>query len=611
MNVKNTFFHSTTMLLRAATLFFCCAATLSLPLQAVGTHALSKHGDVKYPSDFFHFESVNPDAPKGGDFKLAVVGTFDSLNPFILKGTAPAGIREIMFESLMKRSPDEPFTLYGLVASSVIKAPDNSWVEFIINPKAKWQDGVPITAKDVAFSYRTFLEHGTPNQQMAYKKVKSVEILAKNKIKFTFEPTESGKYDAEMPLLMGMMLLLAEHDLKGKDFEKTGLTPLLTSGPYKVAKVEAGRSITYEKNPHYWGADLPVNKGYFNFKTLRFDFYKNATVAFEAFKAGNSDTKEESDLGKWANNYNFPAVQQGLVERIEIPHEHQVGMQGFAFNMRQELFKDPRVRQALAYAFDFEGLNKTLYNGALVRTTSFFDNTNLAAKRLPKGAELALLEPFRAQLPQELFETPYTLPTFQKGGRENIKKAQALLKEAGWVTKNGKLVNAKTGKPFKFELILNVPENEKIALTLQRSLKPLGIDMAVRTVDAAQYENLRTNMNFDAIIHFWGHSMSPGSEQTFYWSSKAADEPGTRNYPGIKSPVVDKLCEAVDQATTREDLTAAIRALDRVLLWGHYVLPLGHRTKDCVACWKRIGFPPLGKVKTLGIPSIHTFWIKK
>ncbi len=593
-------------LLLTATLLHCYTAPL-----CGAQHAIARHGDVKYAPGFTHFESVNPQAPKGGEFKLAVVGTFDTLNPFLVKGTAPAGIRDIMFESLMKRNTEEPFTLYGLVAESLEVAPDRSWIIFHINPKAKWQDGVPITAKDVVFSYRTLREHGTPNQQMAYKKVKDAQVLGERSVKFTFSPAENGQYDPELPMLMGIMALLAEHDLKGKDFEKTGMTPLLTSGPYKIAKVDAGRSITYQRDPKYWGANLPVNKGYFNFDTIRFDYYKNATVAFEAFKAGNSDTKEESDLGKWATSYDFPAVQQGLVERIEISHKHQVGMTGFAFNIRRDLFKDPDVRQALAYAFDFDALNKTLYNGALVRTTSFFDNTELGSKGLPKGQELALLEPFRAQLPHEVFDTPYSLPSFQKGSRDNLKKARALLKKAGWVMKDGKLVNTKTGKPFTFDLILNVPENEKAALALQRNLKPLGIEMNVRTVDAAQYENLRTNMNFDALIHFWGHSMSPGSEQSFYWSSKAADEPGTRNYPGIKNPVVDKLCKAVENASTREELAAATKALDRVLLWGHYVLPLGHRTKDCVACWKRVGYPPLGKVPTLGIPSIHTFWIKK
>lgn len=580
-------------------------------VSAEPTYAIAKHGDVKYPRGFHHFEGVNPNAPKGGEYKGGVVGTFDSLNPFTLKGTSPAGIRDILFESLMRRNMEEPFTMYPLVAESLEVAPDRSWIIFYINPQAKWQDGVPLTAKDVLFSFKTFLEHGTPNQQMTYKKVKSAESLGNLTVKFTFFPTEAGTYDSELPLLMGGMALLAEHDLKGKDFEKTGLRPLLGSGPYKVAHVESGRSIVYAKNPHYWGADLPVNRGHFNFDTMRFDFYKNATVAFEAFKAGNTDSKEESDLGKWSNNYNFPAVQDGRVQRIEIPHKHQVGMTGVAFNTRRELFKDPRVRRALAYGFDFDNWNKTLYNGQLVRTTSFFDNTDLAAKGLPTGTELALLDPFRAQLPKEVFEEPYTLPTFKGGGRENLKKARTLLKEAGWVTKNGKLVNAKTGKPFVFELILNVPENEKAALALQRNLKLLGIGVTVRTVDAAQYENLRTHMNFDAIINMWGHTMSPGNEQSFYWSSKAADEPGTRNYPGIKSPVVDKLCEAVDQAKTREELIAALRALDRVLLWGHYILPLGHRTKDCVACWKRLGYPPLGKVSTLGIPSIHTFWSKE
>jgi len=580
---------------------------LTSALKAAEQYGIAMHGALKYPATFTHFDSVNPDAPKGGEYKLAITGTYDTLNPFILKGTNPLGIRDICFETLLKRSPDEPFSLYGLVAQSLEVAPDRSWVIYNIHPKARWHDGQPITAKDVKFSYETFLEHGTPGQQMYYKKVEKIDILGDRKIKFTFKKVD-GKYDTEMPLIIGVMGLIAEHDLKGKDFQKTGLTPLLSSGPYRVAKVEPGRSITYVRDPNYWAKDLPVNRGYFNFDTLRFDFYKNATVAFEAFKAGEVDSREEADPGKWATKYDFPAVQKGLVKCLAIPHKHQVGMQAFAFNTRREIFQDPRVRRALAYAFDYDWLNKNTFHGAMTRTTSFFDNTDLAAKDLPQGAELAFLEPFRTQLPKEVFETPYTLPTFEKGRRENLKIAKALLKEAGWVTKNGKLVNAKTGKPFAFEILLNTPENEKVALALARNLKDLGVQVTPRTVDTAQYESLRVNMDFDMIIHMWGHSLSPGNEQSFYWSSKAADEPGTRNYPGVKSPVVDSLCKTIVNAKEREELVASVRALDRVLLWGHYVIPLGHRTKDYVAYWTKIDHPPLGP---MGLPSIHTFWARE
>lgn len=592
--------------LSSLVVLFVAFVCLMSSLNAVPQHGMAMHGGLKYPQNFTHFDIVNPNAPKGGELRLAIVGTYDTLNPFILKGTVPAGIRDIMFDSLMKRSPDEPFSLYCLVADSVDMAPDRSWVIYTINPKAKWQDGKPITAKDVAFSYKTYLEHGTPNQQMAYKKVKTVDIISNREIKFTFNQVD-GKYDGEIPLLMGTMLLIPEHFFKDKDFEKTGLTPILTSGPYKVAKIEPGRSIIYQRDPNYWGKDLAVNKGYFNFDTLHFDFYKSAAVAFEAFKSGDVHCREESDMAKWAQ-YDFPAIHNKLVRKVEIPHKHQVGMQAFAFNTRQELFKDPRVRRALAYVFDFDWLNKSTFHGDLTRTTSFFDNTELAAKGLPEGKELALLEPFRDQLPKEVFEEPYTLPTFTKGSRENLKIARELLKEAGWVTKDGKLVNAKTGKPFTFEILLNVPENEKIALAFARNLKQLGITVTVRLVDAAQYTARQTNMDFDMILHFWGHTMSPGQEQTFYWSSEAADKPGTRNYPGIKSPVVDTLCQAITNAKEREDLVAAVRALDRTLLWGHYVIPTGHRTKDCVGYWNNIDHPPLGPT---GLPSIHTLWSKE
>lgn len=574
------------------------------PLHAEKQHGIAMHGDLKKSVNFTHFDSVNPNAPKGGEYVLAVVGTFDTLNPFILKGTAPAGIREIMFESLLKKSPDEPFSLYGLVAESLEVAPDRSWITFYINPKAKWQDGTPITAKDVAFSYKTFLEKGTPNQQMTYKKIENVQVINDKTIKFSFKKID-GEYDREMPLIIGMMTLIPEHYFKDKDFEKTGLTPLLTSGPYKVLKFEPGRTITYQRNPNYWAKDLPVNKGYFNFDTLRFDYYKNASVSLEAFKAGNVHSREESDPGKWEQNYNFPAVRKGLVRKVEIPHQHQVGMQAFVFNTRREIFQDPRVRRALAYVFDYDWLNTHMFHGALTRTTSFFDNTDLAAKGLPEGKELALLEPFRDQLPKEVFEQPYSLPRFENKTRENLRIAKKLLNEAGWIIKEGKLVNEKTGKPFTFEILLNAPENEKIAAAFARNLKQVGIQVNVRTIDAAQYENRRVAMNFDMIFHFWGHTLSPGNEQSFYWSSKAADEPGTRNYPGVRSPVVDILCKKITEAREREDLVAAVRALDRVLLWGHYVIPGGHRTKDYIAYWNKIDHPPLG---VMGLPSIHTFW---
>ena len=585
--------------------FFSFLIPLS-PLSAAEQHAIAMHGDPKYPASYTHFDVVNPEAPKGGELKIAVVGTFDNLNPFILKGNSPAGIRDICCETLLKRSPDEPFTLYGLVAESLEVAPDRSWVIYNIHPKAKWKDGVPITAKDIEFSYKTFLEHGTPGQQMYYKRVEKAEVLGDRKIKFTFKKVD-GKYDAEMPLIMGVMGIIAEHDLKDKEFEKTGLKPLLSSGPYKLEKVEPGRSIIYKKDPNHWSADLPVNKGYFNFETIRFDFYKNATVAFEAFKAGEIYVREESDPGKWTRNYDFPALQKGLVRKVEIPHQHQVGMQAFAFNTRRDIFKDSRVRRALAYAFDFDWVNEHMFYGELTRTTSFFDNTELAAKNLPEGEELALLEPYREQLPKEVFEEPYALPTFEKGFRENLKVAKSLLKDAGWVTTNGKLIHEETGQPFTFEILSNVPENEKLILAFVRNLKQLGIQATARTVDAAQYENRRVNRDYDMIMHFWGHSMSPGNEQSFYWSSIAADAPGTRNYPGVKDPVVDALCNKVVNAQTREDLVAAIKALDRTLLWGHYVIPLGHRTKDYVAYWNFIDHPLLGPT---GLPSIHTLWRK-
>lgn len=581
---------------------------LLFSLQAKGeaSHGIAAHGNLKYGADFTHFDSANPDAPKGGEITLGKVGTFDSLNPLILKGQAAVGIREITLESLLKRSPDEPFSLYGLLAESVEAASDRSWVIFKIRPEAKWSDGQPVTAKDVVFTYNTLLNKGRANLRMFYKKVKTVEALDTLTVKMTFKK-QNGSYDREIPMIMGLMPIIPEHIYRQQDFEKTGLKPLIGSGPYKVAKVEPGRSITYERDPNYWGASLPVNAGYYNFEKVTYDYYRNVSVLFEALKAGKIDLHLEIDVARWMTHYNFNAIKDGRIIKLAVPHSHQVGMHAFAFNVRKPIFSNPKVRRALTYAFDFDWMNKNLQHGQMNRTKSYFDNTELASRGLPEGDELLLLEPFRDDLPQEVFSTEYTLPTFNEHKRANFAIAQSLLKEAGWHLKNGKLINNETGEPFTFEILLNQPENEKLAMSFARDLKRLGITANVRTVDAAQYENRRVNKDFDMIITLWGHTLSPGNEQQYYWTSKAADQPGTRNYPGIKCAAVDAMCDAIAKAEDRQDLVTAVRALDRVLLNGHYVIPFGHRTKDYVVYNEKIDHP---EFRPEGIPDFSLWWQK-
>lgn len=590
---------------------FLCVSVglLSASLNAEMQHGIAMHGDMKYGKDFRNFGIVNPDAPQGGEFRMGIVGTFDSVNPFITKGKTAAGVRELTIDSLLKRSPDEPFSLYGLIAEGVEAAPDRSWVIFTLNPKAKWHDGKPITVNDVKFSFEIQRDRGNPSRKIFFSKVDQVEILNDRQIKFTFKKID-GQYDAEMPLIIGVMGILPEHFFKTIDFEKTGLKPILGSGPYKITEVNSGHKIVYEKVPNYWAKDLPINKGFYNFDTVKMEYFGNKTVAFEAFKAGEIDLWEETDPGDWKQNYDFQAVKDGKVSKVEVQHQHQVGMEAFVFNTRNSLFADEKVRRALTQVFDFEWLNKNLYRGEKTRTLSFFDNTELASKGLPQGAELALLEKYKKDLPQAVFVEEFALPKTDGSGniRTQLRTAKQMLKEAGWETKNGKLVNAKTGKPFEFEILLNSPANEKVALAFARNLKQLGVQANVRTVDASQYESRRVNKDYDMIISFWGHTMSPGSEQKYYWSSRAADEPGTRNYPGIKNPAIDALCDDVTAATTREDLITAVRALDRAVLAHHLIVPIGHRISDYIAYWNQLEHPPFDKKN--GFPNYAMWWVK-
>jgi microcin C transport system substrate-binding protein len=566
------------------------------------SHGVAMHGDLKYGPEFEHFDYVNPNAPKGGTVTFASIGSFDTLNPFIIKGTGADGLG-FLFETLTTQSQDEPFSEYGLLAESIEMPEDRSWVAFTLRPQARWHDGKPVTVDDVIFSFNTLKEKGLPFYRAYYKNVTKVEAAGERRVKFTFEQTTNR----ELPLILGQLPILPKHYYDNVEFDKTTLQPPLGSGPYRIKSLEPGRRIVYERVKDYWGADLPVNRGSWNFDEIRYEYYRDANVALEAFKAGAYDIRVENTSKFWATAYTGPMFDAGWIVKEEIPHELGTGMQGFAFNLRRPMFQDPKVRRALAYAFDFEWTNRTIMYGQYDRTESYFSNTELAAAGLPSAAELELLEPFRDQLPEEVFTEVYEAPsTDGEGGiRQNLRAALRLLGEAGWSVEGGKLVNGE-GQPFRFEILLNGPSFERHTLPFIKNLERLGIQATVRAVDPAQYQNRLDEFDFDLVVASFGQSLSPGNEQREYWSSEAADIPGSRNVIGIKDPVVDHLIDRIIEAPTREDLVTATRALDRVLLWGHYVIPHWHSRTFRVAYWDKFDRPRTNP--PYGLP-LFSWWV--
>lgn len=593
------------LLTLGVTMTLCLAALAPARAEDVKpVHALAMHGEPKYGADFQHFDYVNPDAPKGGEVKLSAIGTFDNLNPFILKGVADASIDDYTFDTLTVQSHDEAFTEYGLIAETIEIPPDRSWVAYTLRPEARFHDGSPVTVEDVIFTFETLKSKGHPFYRAYYANVEKAEKVGERKVKFSF----SGGVNRELPLIMGQMAVLSKKDWEGKNFEETTLKAPLGSGPYQVKSVDPGRSITYERVKDYWAADLPVKRGLNNFDTIRIDYYRDRTVTLQAFKAGDYDFRAESAARDWATGYDSPALQAGLIKKEEIRNEIPTGMQGFVFNTRREFFKDPRVREALGYAFDFEWSNKTLFYGAYTRTKSYFSNSELASQGLPGPEELKILEPFRGRIPDAVFTQEYQPPVTDGSGniRDNLRKAFDLLKAAGWVIKDKQLVNEKTGQPMTFEILLDEPVFERIALPFKKNLERLGIDAKVRTVDDAQFTKRVESFDFDMIIHSFGQSLSPGNEQRDYWSSDKADVKGSRNVIGIKDPVVDELINLVIAAPDRESLIFRTRALDRVLLWGHYVIPNWHIRAFRVAYWDEFSRPAVSPKYSLGF---DTWWI--
>ena len=558
----------------------------------------------KYPANFKHFDYVNPDAPKGGTLRQAGFGGFDSLNPFINKGV-PADDIGMIYDTLTRHGLDEPFTEYGLLAEKIEKAPDNAWVRFYLRPEARFHDGQPVTAEDVKFSFDTLMSKGAPMYRGYYADVEKVEVESPQRVRFVFK--QAG--NRELPLIVGQLPVLPKHWWAERDFSKGNLDVPLGSGPYKVADVQAGRSIRYERVKDWWGKDLPVNRGFYNFDTLEIDYYRDNTVALEALKAGQFDYWLETSAKNWATAYNTPAVANGQLIKEEIANHNPTGMQGFIFNTRRPLFTDRRVREALGLLFDYEWANRQLFNGAYTRTRSYFDNSELASVGLPSADELKLLEPLRAQIPPQVFTDEYHPPVTDGSGiiREQQRRAYQLLQEAGWRVDGDKMLDS-TGKPVSFEFLLAQTEFERVLLPFKRNLADLGIELVIRRVDVSQYINRLRSRDFDLIVGGFGQSNSPGNEQREYWHSSSADNPGSRNFIGLKDPAVDSLVEGLIKADSRQSLITHTRALDRVLLWGHYVVPNWHIKTGRVAYWNRFEHPEISPKYDIGL---HTWWARE
>lgn len=569
------------------------------------THGLSLFGELKYADDFTHFDYVNTDAPKGGTARLVAIGGFDNLNPFIPKGTSAAGLG-LTYDTLLKDSFDEPGAEYGLLAQSVEAPADFSYVIFTLRPEARWHDGKPVTADDVIFSFNTLKEKGEPFYRFYYANVVKAEALSPRRVRFSFD--RSG--NRELPLIVGQFPVLPKHYWQGRDFTKTTLEPPLTSGPYRIASVDPNRSIAYERVADYWGKDLPVNVGQNNFGKISYVYFGDLDIALQGFFADAYDFRQESSAKNWATAYDVPPVQKKRIVRNEISVQTPAGMQGFIFNLRRKgKFGDVRVREAFDYAFDFEWARKNLFYNQYARTESYFARSELASSGLPSKAELALLEPYRDKLPPALFATPYREPKTDGSGnnRANLQKANTLLTAAGWIVKDGKRVNAKTGAPLAVEFLLFEPAFERIVQFYKQGLDRLGIITTIRIVDDAQYTNRLRNFDFDIVVATFGQSLSPGNEQREFWSSEAADRPESRNIIGIKNPVVDALIDKIVFADSRDALVTAVHALDRVLLWNHYVVPQWHVPHERIAYWNRFAHPAKLPPYRDGFPTIWWF----
>ncbi len=567
---------------------------------------IAMHGRPNYADALSHLNYVNADAPKGGELRLAVLGSFDSLNPFIIRGEPAAGMRDYVYETLMARSYDEPFSLYGLIAESVETPDDRSSVTFQIREEARFADGTPVTPEDVLFSWSLLKSKGRPNHRSYYAKVATAERVGERGVKFTF-----AGGDREMPLIMGLMPVLPRHAVTAEAFDKTSFEKPLASGPYTVAEVSPGAGIVLKRNPNYWGRNLPIMRGQYNFDTIRIDYYRDSTTMMEAFRKGLFDVMGDSDpidAVKWAEAYDFPAVREGLVKKLEFNVGVPAPLAALVFNTRRPIFADPRVREALTRMFDFEWLNKQLFHGLYNRSESFFDRSELSSHGRPADErEQALLAPYAEALAPGVLEGTFSQPVTDGTGtnREGRKEAIALLNEAGYALKDGVMTSKAAGLPFSFEMVCTTREQERLMLAFASALRQIGIDARVRMVDSAQFQRRSTSFDFDMMQASWGSSLSPGNEQSFRWSAASADQDGSFNYAGVKSEGVDATIEAMLAANTRAEFVSAVRALDRLLLSGRYGIPLYYAPKQWIAAWSHLHQPP---GSTLYGARLETWW---
>ncbi|WP_273727808.1 extracellular solute-binding protein [Brucella gallinifaecis] len=579
---------------------------------AAPDYALSMHGDVALPADFANFPYVNPEAPKGGALRMGVVGTFDSLNPFVLKSMrttaralfSDADFGNLVYETLMQRSRDEPFTLYGLLAEKVEIDPERKWVEFTLNPKAKWSDGKPVTVEDVIFTYDILTEKGRPPYNNRMSRIDRIEKTGERSVRFVF----NDKSDREFPMLIaGTMPVLPKHAIDPETFGNSTLKPPLGSGPYIVSDVQPGQRIIYKRNPDYWGKDLPSQRGLNNFDTISIEYYRNETSLFESFKKGILDVFLDANPTRWEKSYDFPAVKEGKVVKENFEKGTPANMLGFVFNTRRPVFEDRRVRQALGLLFDFEWANRNLFAGQYERLQSFWEGSDLSSVgKAADSRERELLAAFPDAVRKEVLEGTWHPSTTDGTGHDRgpAKEAYELLIDAGFSFEHGKAIDP-SGKQFQFEIMTRSPDEEKVALAYKRNLARLGIDAEIRTADDAQYQQRLQTFDYDMILGALSGSLSPGNEQWMRWGSASRDAQGSFNYPGVADPAVDAMIDAMLSARERDDFVSAVRALDRILISGDYYIPLYYLPYQWVARWDRIGHPEKTSLYGYQLP---TWW---
>ena len=582
-------------------------AAVAVPLAAAAPkHAIAMHGEPALGPDFTSMRYVDPAAPKGGRIVNGVIGTFDSVNPFIVKGLAPPNIRSYVVESLLARGYDEPFTLYGLLARTVDTDADRTYVTFALNPAAKFSDGKPVTSADVIFSWQLLRDKGRPNFRTYYAKVTKAEALDERTVRFDL----SAANDRELPLILGLMPVLAKHTIDPEKFEETTFQPIVGSGPYTFAEVNPGRSVTLKRDPNYWGRDLPITRGFWNFDEVRTEFYRDANSHLEAFTKGLYDVRPELDPSRWETAYDVPAVRDGRIVKEAFPTGMPKGLSGLVFNTRRPMFADVRVREAIGLLFDFEWVNHNFFFDKYQRTASYFEGSELSARGRPAdGKEKALLAPYPNAVRADIMNGSYQPAVTDGSGRDRrtLRRALDLLEAAGYEFVGTELRARASKQPFAFEILVTTKEQERLALAFSGQVKRAGITAKVRVVDAVQYDRRRISYDFDMMEYRWDQSLSPGNEQAFYWGRAAADEQGTRNYMGAKSPAIDAMIAAMLEAREREDFVAAVRALDRVLMSGFYLVPLYHLPGQWVARWSTIQHPA---VTSLSGYLPETWWRK-